>query len=40
MSFLDDFERVEADDGYEGDCLFRCKIPKAVMSRPSEADAF
>jgi len=38
VSFLDDFERVEAD-GYEGDSPCRCKIPKAVMSRPSEADA-
>jgi hypothetical protein len=40
VSFLDDFERVEADDGYKGESPFRCKIPKAVMSRPSEADAF
>jgi hypothetical protein len=40
VSFLDDFERVEADDGYEGESPLRCKIPKAVMSRPSEADAF
>ena len=40
MTFLDDFERVEADNGYEGDSPFRCKIPKAVLSRPSEADAF
>jgi hypothetical protein len=40
VSFLDDFERVEADDGYEGESPFRCKLPKAVMSHPSEADAF
>ena len=39
VSFLDDFERVEADDGYEGESPFRCKIPKAVLTRPSEADA-
>ena len=40
MSFLDDFERVEADDGYKGESPFRCKISKAILSRPSEADAF
>ena len=40
MTFLDDFERVEADDGYVGESLFRAKVPKAVLSRPSEADAF
>jgi hypothetical protein len=34
------FERVEADDGYKVESPFRCKVPKAVMSRPSEADAF
>jgi hypothetical protein len=39
VSFLDDLERVEADDAYERESPFRCKIPKAVLSHPSEADA-
>jgi hypothetical protein len=30
VSFLDDFERVEADDAYERESPFRCKILKAV----------
>jgi hypothetical protein len=38
-TFLDDFERVEADDGYIGESPFRAKVPKAVLSCPSEADA-
>ena len=40
LTFLDDFERVEADDGYIGESPFRAKVPKAVLSRPSEGDAF
>jgi hypothetical protein len=40
LTCLDDFERVEADDGYIGESPFRAKVPKAVLSRPSEADAF
>ena len=40
LTFLDDFERVEADDVYIGESPFRAKVPKAVLSRPSEADAF
>ena len=39
-TFLNDFETVEADDGYIGESPFRAKVPKAVLSRPSEADAF
>ena len=38
-TFLDDIERVEADDGYIGESPFRAKVPKAVLSCPSEADA-
>ena len=40
LTFLDDFERIEADDGYIGESPFRAKVPKAVLSCPSEADAF
>ena len=40
LTCLDDFERVEADDGYRGESPFRAKVPTAVLSRPSEADAF
>ncbi len=39
-TFLDEFERVEADDGYIGESPFRAKVPKAVLSCPSEVDAF
>jgi len=40
LTCLDDFERVEAYDGYKGESPFRAKVPKAVLSRPSEVDAF
>ena len=40
LTCLDDFERVEANDGYVGESPFRAKVPKAVLSCPSEADAF
>ena len=40
MTCLDHFERVEANDGYRGESPFRAKVPKAVLSCPSKADAF
>ena len=40
LTCLDDFERVEADDGYIGESPFRAKVPKTVLNCPSEADAF
>jgi len=40
LTCLDHFERVEADDGYRGESPFRAKVPTAVLSCPSEADAF
>ena len=40
LTCLDDFERVGADDGYRGESPFRAKAPMAVLSCPSEADAF
>ena len=40
MTCLGDLERVEADGGYRGESPFRAKAPKAVLSCPSEADAF
>ena len=40
LTCLDDFERVEADDGYRGESPFRAKLLKAVLSCPSEDEAF
>ena len=40
LTCLDGFERVEADDGYRGESPFRAKVPMAVLSCPSKADAF
>ncbi len=40
LTCLDDFERVEADDRYRGESPFRAKLPMAVLSCPSEANAF
>jgi hypothetical protein len=39
LTFLDKFERVKANDGYVGESPFRAKVPKALLSGPSEANA-
>jgi hypothetical protein len=39
FTFLDDFERVDANDGYIGESPFRAKGQKEVLSCPFEADA-
>ena len=38
-TFLDPFERVEADDGYLGEEPVTCKCPGGLISRRSDAEA-
>ena len=35
-NYLDDGERVEADDGYMGDCPYYCKCPGSIATRSNQ----